>query len=74
MDFGRVLVMIGRMEVMPMSNLGMVGGFFISAGLVMLRCFAMMLGRLIVMMGRLFVVFVNFRHCFLGTPRSMKDR
>jgi hypothetical protein len=58
---------------MPMSNLGMVGGFFVSAGLVMLRCLAMMLGRLIVMMGCLLVVFVNFRHCFLPvSPSALK--
>jgi hypothetical protein len=43
----------------------MVCGFLMSSGFVMLRCFAMMFGGLLVMMRRRLMMLVNFRHCFL---------
>ena len=49
----------------------MVGGFFMSAGLMVLCCFAMMFGRLVVMMGSLFMMFVNFRHGFLPVSATL---
>jgi hypothetical protein len=45
MLLGRVLVMHGRVQRMPMRDLGMVRGLFVIAGLVMLCRLTMMLGR-----------------------------
>jgi hypothetical protein len=57
--FRGFLVMVGRMQVMPMRHLGMVRGLFVIAGLVVLGGFAMMLGCMLVMFRGLLVMFVN---------------
>jgi hypothetical protein len=56
---GSVMVMIGSMQRMAVSDLRMVGCFFVVPRLVMLRRFAMMLGRLLVVVRGLLMVFVN---------------
>jgi hypothetical protein len=56
---GRVLVMFGRVQRMPMRDLGMVRGLFVIAGLMMLCRLAMMLGGMIVMIRSMLMMFVN---------------
>jgi hypothetical protein len=55
------------MQRVPMGDLGMMGGFFVIAGLVMFRGLAMMLCGVLVMLGRLCVMFVDVvaAHCSL---------
>jgi hypothetical protein len=57
--FRGVVVMIGGVQRMAVSNLRMVGRFFVVPGLVMLRRFVMVLGRLLVMMRGLLMMLVN---------------
>ena len=52
-------MMLRRMQRVTMRDLGMMGGLFRTAGLMVLRGLAMMLGRVLVMLGRLLMVFVN---------------
>jgi hypothetical protein len=57
--FRGFLVMLSDMQVMPVRHLGMVCGLFVIAGLVVLGGFAMVLGRMLVMLRGVLVVFVN---------------
>jgi hypothetical protein len=55
-----VLVVLGRMQMMPVRDLGMVGGLFVIAGLVVLGGLAMMLRRVLVVMRGLLMMLMNF--------------
>ena len=55
----RVLMMVGGMQVMPVSNLGMMRRLLVIARLMVLGGFAMVFGRMLVMVRSLFVMFVN---------------
>ncbi len=57
--FRRVVVMFGRVDGVTVRHLRMVRGFFMIAAFGMLGGFAMMLGSMVVMVGGLFVMFVN---------------
>jgi hypothetical protein len=57
--FRRVVMVIGGMQRMAVSDLRMVGCFFVVPGLVVLRRFVMMLRRLFVVMRGLLVMLVN---------------
>jgi hypothetical protein len=52
-------VMLRRMQRVTVRDLGMMGRLFRTARLVVLRGLAVMLGRVLVVLGRLFMVFVN---------------
>ncbi|HML07275.1 MAG TPA: hypothetical protein VK430_03990 [Xanthobacteraceae bacterium] len=54
-----MFVVLDCMQVVTMSYLGVVGGLFMIARLVMLGGFTMVLGRLLVMMRGLFVMLVD---------------
>jgi hypothetical protein len=54
-----VLVVLGRMQGVTVRDLGMMRRFFVIAGPVVLGGFAMMLGRILMMFRRHFVVFMN---------------
>jgi hypothetical protein len=56
---GRVLVMLGRVQRMAMRDLGMVRGLLVIAGLVAFCRLAVMLGRMLVMIRSVLVMFVN---------------
>jgi hypothetical protein len=83
--FRRVLVVLGRVQRMPVCHLGVVRRLFVVAGLVVFRCFAMVLGGMFMMVCGLLVVFVNLvtvHRCLPGwllrwkvkpSPGSMKD-
>lgn len=58
-QFRCFFVMLGGMHVMAMSDLGMVRGLFVIAGLVVLGGFTMVLGRMLVVMRGVFVVLVD---------------
>lgn len=61
--FGRFLSMMGRLEVVPVSRVGMMCGFFVIAGLMVFRGFAVMIGSMIMMLGGLTVMVRSFlRH------------
>jgi hypothetical protein len=62
-----MIVMIGGMQRMPMSNLGMVRGFFVITGLGVLGGLAMVLCCMLVVVRSLFMVLVNVVtvHCRL---------
>jgi hypothetical protein len=66
--------MVKGMEVMSMSHMGVVGRFFVIAGLMMPRRLFMVLCRVLVVFRRLAVVFCCcLRHCdppFLGREPS----
>jgi hypothetical protein len=55
-----VFVVLGGMQVMPMRHLGVMRGLFVMASLVVLCRFAMVLGRMIVMVRGLLMVLVDF--------------
>ena len=55
-------MMLGGMQGMTVRDLGMMGGLFVIAGLVMHRRLAMMLGRMLVVFSRLLVMMVNIAH------------
>jgi hypothetical protein len=55
-------VVFGRMERVAMCNLGMMSGFFMAAGLMVLGSFPMMFGGLFVMVRRFLMVMVNVFH------------
>jgi hypothetical protein len=57
--FGGMRVMLRRMQRVTVRDLGMMGRLFRTARLVVLRGLAVMLGRVLVVLGRLFMVFVN---------------
>lgn len=57
--FGSVFVMLGRVQRMSVRDFGVVRGFFVMPGLVVLCCFAVVLRRLVVVMGGLLVMLVN---------------
>jgi hypothetical protein len=48
--FGGMRMMLRRMQRVTMRDLGMMGGLFRTAGLMVLRGLAMMLGRVLVML------------------------
>ena len=54
-----VLMVVGGMQVMPVSNLGMMRCFLVIARLVVLGGFTMVFGRMLVVVRGLFVMFVN---------------
>jgi len=56
----RVLVVLGRMQRMPMRDFGMVCGLVMIAGFMMLRGLAMVLGGVLMVMCGLLVMLVNF--------------
>jgi hypothetical protein len=56
---GSMMVVIGGVQRMAVSDLRMVGCFFVVPRFVMLRRFVMVLGRLLVVVRGLLVVFVN---------------
>ncbi len=51
--------MVGRVQMMAVSDLAVVRGFFMIAGLVMLGRFAMVLGRMLVVICSVLVMLVN---------------
>ena len=57
--FRRVVMVVSRMQQMAVRDFRVVSGLFVMAGLVVLRRFAMMLGRLLVVMRGFLMVFVN---------------
>ena len=57
--FCRVLVVLGSMQVMPMSDFGVVCSLFMIAGFVVFCSLVMVLGRMFVVLRGLFVMFVN---------------
>ena len=57
--FRSVLVMFGRMQRMPMGDLGMVRGLFVVPCPMVSRGFAVMFGGVLVMFGRLVVMIVD---------------
>ena len=59
MHFCRMLVVLGRMQVMPMGDLGVVRGLFMIAGLMVLRSLAMVFSSVLMVVGSLFVMFMN---------------
>jgi hypothetical protein len=61
-------MMLGRMQGMTMGDLGMMRGFFMITGLVVLCGFAMMFGSVLVVVRRVFVVFVNIVICHGALP------
>jgi hypothetical protein len=56
---GRLIVMVIGMQRMSVRDFGMMRGLFVVAGLGMFGGFAMMLGRMLVVLGGLFVMFVD---------------
>jgi hypothetical protein len=58
-NLGRVLVVIGGMQGMPVRDLGMVRGLFVIAGPVVLRGLAMVLGRILMVLRCHLVMLVN---------------
>ncbi len=57
--FRRMLVMLGGMQMMPKSHLGMMRRLFVIAGLVVLGGLTMMLSRMLVVIRGLLMVFVD---------------
>jgi hypothetical protein len=53
---GRMLTMLGRVQMMRMRYVRMVGGLLVVSGLVRLSGFGVVMGGLRVVMGRLMVV------------------
>jgi hypothetical protein len=70
MDLRGVLMMVGCMHVVPMSDFRVMGRLFVGTGLMVLCRLAMMFGRLVVVMSCFFVMFVNLWHCFLPVEPS----
>jgi hypothetical protein len=58
-QFRRFFVMLGGMQVMTVSDLGMVRGLFVIAGFVVLGGFTVVLCCMLVVIGSVLVVFVN---------------
>jgi hypothetical protein len=54
-----VLMMVGGMQGMPVSHLGVMRRFFVISGLVMLGGFVMVLGRMLMVMRGLLMVLVD---------------
>jgi hypothetical protein len=63
MVFGRFLGVVDRMESMSCSDLRMVRSLLMAAGFVMLRRFPMVFCCVLVMFGRLLVVFSALMSC-----------
>jgi len=78
MMFGRFLCMVLGLEMMPVSNVRVMGSRFVVALLILLSGFVMMFRGLLVMIGCFFVMFCAFvcRHlpstslCVVGTMLS----
>jgi hypothetical protein len=75
--------MLGRMQRVPVRDLGMVRRLLVISGLVVLGGLAMMLCRVLVMIGGMLMVFVNLvvAHRFLpwlmaslGKRKHCRDR
>lgn len=61
--FGRFLGVMGRVGVMSLGYLGMVRRLFMIAGFVMLGSFAMVIGRVLMMIGGFGMMMCSFlRH------------
>ncbi len=58
--FGRVFGMLGRVQLVAMSDVRMVAGFLVITGFGVLGRFAMMLGGVVVVLGGFMVMMVNF--------------
>jgi hypothetical protein len=56
---GRLVVMVVGMQRMSMRDFGVMRGLLVIAGLGMFGGFAMMLGRMLVVLGGLFMMLVN---------------
>jgi hypothetical protein len=74
--FCRVVVVLGRVQVMPMGDFGMMRSLFMIAGLVVFRGLVMVFGRMFVVVRGLFVMFVNVVavHRWLPVSRLLGDR
>jgi hypothetical protein len=66
--FRRVLVMLSSVQVMAVSDLGVVGRLFMLPGLVLLCGLAMVLCSMFVVFCCLLMVFVNFMVSHFSTP------
>lgn len=66
---GGVLVVLHRVQSMAVRDLGVMRGFFVAAGLVMLGGFAVMLGRVFVVIGRMLVMLMNCVVAHIYPPR-----
>ena len=58
--FRRVLVVFGCMQGMAVGHLGVVRGFLMMAGFMVLRGLAMVLGGFLVVVRRLLMMLMNF--------------
>lgn len=69
--FGSFLSVVGRLEMVSMSGVGMVRGFLVIAGLMVFRSLPVVIGRVIMMVSGLIVVVRSFlRHSeFLSLER-----
>lgn len=69
--FRGVLMMLGRMQRMAMRDLGVMRGLLVMTALGVIGRFAMMLGCMFVMLGGLFVMFVDFVAVHNASPCEM---
>lgn len=60
---GGTVLVLGSFQVMTEGNPGVVRGLFVIARFVMLGGLTMMFGRLLVVLRRMFVMFVNLVLC-----------
>ena len=69
-----MFMMLGRVQSMPVGDLGMVGGLFVVSGPVMFSSFAMMLCGMLMMFRRLFVMLMDVvrAHCSLPAFRLVR--
>jgi hypothetical protein len=65
---GGIVLVLGSFQVMTEGNPGMVRGFLVIARFVMLGGFAMMFGRLLIVLRRMFVMLVNLVLCHFVLP------
>ena len=67
MLLGSLTRVVGRLQSVPMRNLGMMASLLVISRFVMLGSFTMVFGRVLVMLGRFVVVFSAFvcRHLWL---------
>lgn len=64
-----VLVMLFRMQSVAVRDLGMMCGLFVMARLVMLGCFAVMLGRMFVVIRGVLVMLMDCVFAHVCPPR-----
>lgn len=60
--------MVRRMDSMGMGSMGMMPGFLVMAGCVMLGGFLVVMRRVLVMLCRGFVMFFMFMHAHITAP------